>query len=110
MTMGFYSMDFDDLKKKISSKTKMLILCNPHNPSGRVFSKEELLELGKICLENNILIVSDEIHADIVYKPHKHIPIASLSDELADITITCMAPSKTFKHCGIRHFGDHYQE
>ena len=97
---GFYSMDFDDLKKKISSKTKMLILCNPHNPSGRVFSKEELLELGKICLENNILIVSDEIHADIVYKPHKHIPIASLSDELADITITCMAPSKTFNIAG----------
>lgn len=97
---GKYTMDLDDLKKKITPKTKMLILCNPHNPSGRVFTKEELTELGKICVENNILIVSDEIHADIVYQPNRHIPIASLSEELSNITITCMAPSKTFNIAG----------
>ena len=97
---GRYSMDLDDLKKKITPRTKMLVLCNPHNPSGRVFTKEELMGLGKICLENNILIVSDEIHADIVYEPNRHIPIASLSEELSNITITCMAPSKTFNIAG----------
>ena len=97
---GRYTMDLDDLKKKVTSKTKMLILCNPHNPSGRVFTEEELTALGKICLENDILIVSDEIHADIVYQPYRHIPIASLSEELSNITITCMAPSKTFNIAG----------
>lgn len=97
---GKYAMDLDDLKKKITPKTKMLILCNPHNPSGRVFTKEELTELGKICVENNILIVSDEIHADIVYQPNRHIPIASLSEDISNITITCMAPSKTFNIAG----------
>ncbi|MCF7833622.1 MAG: PatB family C-S lyase [Candidatus Marinimicrobia bacterium] len=97
---GRYTIDFDDLKKKISAKTKMIILCNPHNPVGRVFSKDELTELGNICIENNIIIVSDEIHADIVYEPHIHIPIASLSKEFSDITVTCMAPSKTFNIAG----------
>jgi len=97
---GRYSMDFDDLKSKITPKTKMLILCNPHNPVGRVFTREELIELGNICLENNIIIVSDEIHADIVYEPNIHIPIASISKEFSDITVTCMAPSKTFNIAG----------
>ena len=97
---GRYTMDIDDLKAKITPKTKLLILCNPHNPVGRVFTKEELIELGSICKKNNIIIISDEIHADIVYEPHKHIPIASISKELSDITITCMAPSKTFNIAG----------
>ena len=97
---GRYTQDFEDLKKKISKKTKIIILCNPHNPVGRVFTKEELIELGNICLENNITIISDEIHADIVFKPNKHIPIASISKELSNITITCMAPSKTFNIAG----------
>ena len=97
---GRYTFDLDDLKKKITKKTKMLILCNPHNPVGRVFSKEELIELGTICKENNIIIISDEIHADIVYGPHKHIPIASISKEFSDMTVTCMAPSKTFNIAG----------
>ncbi|MEA2078189.1 MAG: PatB family C-S lyase [Candidatus Marinimicrobia bacterium] len=97
---GRYSIDFDDLKSKISSKTKMLILCNPHNPVGRVYTWEELTELGNICRKNNIIIVSDEIHADVVYKPNKHIPIAGISKEFSDITITCMAPSKTFNIAG----------
>jgi cystathionine beta-lyase len=95
-----YTMDFDDLKKKISKKTKMIILCNPHNPVGRVFTKEELTELGNICKANDITIISDEIHADIVYAPNQHVPIASISDDFSDITITCMAPSKTFNVAG----------
>ena len=97
---GRYTIDFDDLKKKISKKTKMLILCNPHNPVGRVFTPEELTELGSICKANGITIVSDEIHADIVYQPNQHTPIASLSKEFSDITVTCMAPSKTFNIAG----------
>ncbi len=98
---GKYQMDFEDLKCKIDSHVKMLMLCNPHNPVGRVWSKEELEKLGKICLENNILIVSDEIHSDIIYKNHKHISIASLSEELANNTITLIAPSKTFNIAGL---------
>ncbi|MFA6617794.1 MAG: PatB family C-S lyase [Candidatus Neomarinimicrobiota bacterium] len=97
---GYYTMDFDDLKKKISKKTKMIILCNPHNPVGRVFKRDELKELGEICLKNNIIIISDEIHADYVFAPNKHIPIASISEELSQVTVTCMAPSKTFNIAG----------
>ncbi len=98
---GKYQMDFEDLKSKIDSHVKMLMLCNPHNPVGRVWTKEELEKLGEICLENNILIISDEIHSDIIYKNHKHISIASLSEELANNTITLIAPSKTFNIAGL---------
>ena len=98
---GKFVMDFEDLKSKIDSRTKMLILCSPHNPVGRVWSKEELQELSNICLENNMLIISDEIHSDLVFSKHKHIPLASISQEIADNTITCMAPSKTFNIAGL---------
>jgi len=93
---GRYRMDLEDLKSKIDSRTKMLILCSPHNPTGNVWTREELNELTNICVENNILILSDEIHSDIVYPGHKHIPTASLNEDIAAITITLMAPSKTF--------------
>jgi len=103
-----YCMDLENLKIQIFKsngefdyKVKMLILCSPHNPTGRVWEKNELLELGKICYENNIIIVSDEIHSDIVYKNHKHIPIASLSEELKNSTITCISPSKSFSLAGL---------
>lgn len=96
-----YLMDFEDLKSKIDKDTKLMMLCNPHNPVGRVWTKEELEKLGKICLDNNILIVSDEIHCDLTFKGEKHIPIASLSKELAENTITLMAPSKTFNIAGL---------
>lgn len=103
-----YCMDLENLKRQIFKsngefdyKVKMLILCSPHNPTGRVWGKNELLELGKICYENNIIIVSDEIHSDIVYKNHKHIPIASLSEELKNSTITCISPSKSFSLAGL---------
>ncbi len=98
---GKYEMDLADLEAKIDSNTRMLILCSPHNPTGNVWSPETLLKLAEICLKNNILIVSDEIHADLVYSGYRHIPLASLSDELAANTITCMAPSKTFNIAGL---------
>ncbi|TJX66464.1 putative C-S lyase [Soehngenia saccharolytica] len=103
-----YHMDLDNLKRQITDhngefdyRVKMILLCSPHNPTGRVWRIEELIELGKICTEHNIIIVSDEIHSDIVYKNHRHIPIASLSEELANSTITCISPSKSFSLAGL---------
>lgn len=98
---GRYYMDFNDLQKRIQADTKMLLLCNPHNPGGMAWTKEELQKLGEICLENDILVVSDEIHSDLIFKGHKHIPFASISDDFAMNSITCMAPSKTFNVAGL---------
>ena len=95
-----YRIDFDDFRAKAKEAT-LFVLCSPHNPVGRVWREEELERLGKICLEEGCLIVSDEIHADIVYPPHRHIPIASLSPEIAHITVTLNAPSKTFNIAGL---------
>ncbi|MBR4430468.1 MAG: pyridoxal phosphate-dependent aminotransferase [Clostridiales bacterium] len=98
-----YEIDFDDFESKVrENNVKMLILCNPHNPAGRVWTGEELLKIGDICLKNHMLIVSDEIHADFVYSGHKHIPIASLSDELKKITVTCTSATKSFNIAGIQ--------
>ena len=97
---GRYTFDFDDLKSKIEKDTKLLLLCNPQNPGGMVWTREELTELTNICIKNNIIIISDEIHSDIIFKGQKHIPIASLSDEVAKNSIVCMAPSKTFNVAG----------
>ena len=96
---GDYKMDLKDLESKITKKTKILILCSPHNPVGRVWSKEELEALGNICLQQNITIVSDEIHSDLVFK--KFIPIATVSDEISNITLTLNSPSKTFNLAGL---------
>lgn len=98
---GHYVMDYEDLKKKIDKNTRMIILCNPHNPGGRVWTKEELIKLADICYDNNILVISDEIHSDLVLKDHKHTPFASVSDKAAQNSITFMAPSKTFNIAGI---------
>lgn len=98
-----YEIDFDEFEGKIREDTRIFILCNPHNPVGRVYRKDELERLGEICLAHNILICSDEIHCDLVYPGHTHLPIASLSKELAMSTITLMAPSKTFNIPGL-HF------
>ena len=97
---GRYTFDFEDLKAKIDKKTKLLLLCNPQNPGGSVFSKEELTELATICLENKIMVISDEIHSDLIFAGHKHIPFASLSEEIAQNCIISMAPSKTFNVAG----------
>ena len=98
----YYQMDFDNLKKSITAQSKLFILCNPHNPVGRVFSREELQELAEICLINNLIIFSDEIHCDLTYEGQQHIPIAALNEEVARNTLTFMAPSKTFNIAGLK--------
>ena len=98
---GYYRMDLDDLKKKIDRDTKLLLLSHPHNPVGRVWSPTELKELSDLCLENNIVILTDEIHSDLVLHPHVHTPLRTLSDEIADIAVTCVAASKTFNLAGL---------
>ncbi len=97
---GKYEIDFDDFEEK-AKKAKVFLLSNPHNPSGRVFTKEELEKIGNICVENNVLIISDEIHSDIIFKGHKHIPIASINEDIKNITITCYSVSKTFSLAGL---------
>ncbi|GAA0739993.1 MalY/PatB family protein [Clostridium oceanicum] len=98
-----YSMDFEDLDKKLKdSRVKIMVLCSPHNPVGRVWQKQELEKLGKLCLKHNVLVISDEIHSDLIYKEYKHIPFASICKEFADISITCTAPSKTFNLAGLQ--------
>lgn len=98
---GYYRMDLDDLKQKIDKNTKLLILSHPHNPVGRVWSAGELKELADLCLENNIIILSDEIHSDLVLHPHIHTPLCTLSKEIAQNTVTCVAASKTFNLAGL---------
>lgn len=96
-----YYMDLEGLKNKLALGAKILILCNPHNPGGRVWTKQELIDLAEICYDNNVLVISDEIHADLAHKGHKHIPFATVSDKAAMNSITFMAPSKTFNIAGI---------
>ncbi len=98
---GRWTMDFDSLRRSITVNTKMIIISNPHNPVGRTWTRGELKILGEICLENKILILSDEIHCDLMLPGFIHTPIAGISDELADITVTCIAPSKTFNLAGL---------
>ena len=97
---GRYEIDFEHLESIIDKDVKMLLLCSPHNPCSRVWDKVELEKIANICLKNNVLIVSDEIHSDLILKPFKHVPTASISKEISDITITCVAPSKTFNLAG----------
>ena len=98
---GNYRMDLDDLREKIDGDTKLLLLSHPHNPVGRVWSPVELRELADLCLEKNVVIVSDEIHSDLVFQPHVHTPLCTLGDDVADITVTCVAASKTFNLAGL---------
>ncbi|MHA2306404.1 MAG: MalY/PatB family protein [Candidatus Hodarchaeales archaeon] len=98
-----YIMDLEDLEKQVKdSRTRVLILCSPHNPVGRVWSKKELTEVGDICLAHNILVISDEIHCDLVYPQYTHTVFASLSEEFAQHSITCTAGSKTFNLAGLQ--------
>lgn len=101
---GRYEMDFADMERKIVDyHVKMLLLCSPHNPVGRVWTKEELLDVGEICQKHGVLVVSDEIHADFTYAGHTHRVFASVKSEFADFTITCTAPSKTFNLAGLQN-------
>lgn len=103
---GKYTIDFEDLERKAKDpKTKVMIFCNPHNPVGRVWNKEELLKVADICLQNHVILISDEIHSDLMLFGHKHIPLASLGEAYAMNTITCYAPSKTFNTAGLRGSG-----
>jgi cysteine-S-conjugate beta-lyase len=98
---GRLCMDFEDLERKASAGAKMIIISSPHNPGGSVWTQNELSRLAEICLKYNVLMLSDEIHCDLVYKSFKHIPLASLSPKIAALTITAIAPSKTFNLSGL---------
>lgn len=100
---GKYSIDYEDFEKKIvDNDVKMFILCNPHNPVGRVWTKEELEKMGEICLKHNVLIISDEIHSDLIFKEYSHCSFLTLSDRLKNNCIVCTAPSKTFNLAGLQ--------
>jgi cystathionine beta-lyase len=100
---GYYSIDFDDFERKIAENgVKLFILCNPHNPVGRVWTEDELRRMGAICLRHGVTVFSDEIHQDFVYSGFRHTVFAGLSDELADISVTATAPSKTFNLAGLQ--------
>ncbi|MDR2010449.1 MAG: PatB family C-S lyase [Bacteroidales bacterium] len=99
---GLFEMDFDDLEKKITKKTKLLILCNPHNPGGKIWDEESLKRLATICYDNNIVVISDEIHGDMALPGYYHTPFAKVSDTASKISITFTAPSKTFNMPGLQ--------
>jgi len=98
---GRYHFDLDDLKKKITPTTRLLLLSNPHNPGGMAWNEKELTALAQICLEHKILIISDEIHSDLIFDGFRHTPLAGISDEIAQNCVVCMAPSKTFNTAGL---------
>lgn len=100
---GHYEIDLADFEAKIKdNQVKLFILCNPHNPVGRVWSKDELISMGDICLKYGVTVISDEIHADFTYPSHQHTVFANIKPEYADQTITCTAPSKTFNLAGLQ--------
>ena len=99
---GSYSVDLDHFQSFVTPETRVFILCNPQNPTGRAFSKSELLSMAEVCLNHNIIICSDEIHSDLVFSETKHIPIASLSEDISAITITLLSASKTFNIAGLK--------
>ena len=98
-----YRIDFDDLEKKAADpKVKLLLLCNPHNPAGRVWSQQELIRIGEICLRNDVWVVSDEIHCELVFPGYTYTPFASLSEEFRMHSVTCTSPSKAFNLAGLQ--------
>jgi len=99
---GRFLMDYEALKNSIDEKTRMIILCSPHNPVGRVWTKDELETLARICLDHDIIMVSDEIHSDLVMKQYSHTPLATLSEEVEKAVVTCTAPNKTFNLAGLQ--------
>lgn len=95
-----YKIDFEDLDRKLQG-AKIFLMCNPHNPTGRVYTRSELLRIGELCIKHDVIILSDEIHSDIILDNNQHIHIASISKEIADRTVTFIAPSKTFNVAGL---------
>lgn len=98
---GRWTLDLDEFRKAISRRSKVLLFCNPHNPVGRAFGREELSAVSEICARHGLLICSDEIHCDLLLEPGMHVPLASLSEAVADRTVTLMSPSKTFNLSGL---------
>ncbi|WP_421381035.1 MalY/PatB family protein [Bacillus salacetis] len=99
---GQYTIDFEAFEETLKSGVKIFLLCSPHNPGGRVWKEDELIKMAELCQKYNVLIVSDEIHADLVHKPNKHLPISSIKKEYEDFIITLAAPSKTFNIAGLQ--------
>lgn len=100
---GTYEIDFDDLEEKAADpRVKLMLLCNPHNPVGRVWTKEELTRIGEICLRHNVWVVADEIHCELVYPGHEYIPFASISNDFLMHSVTCTSPSKAFNLAGLQ--------
>lgn len=100
---GRYEMDFEDLEAKIvDNDVKMFILCSPHNPVGRVWTREELKRAGDICRKHNVLVIADEIHEDFIFKPHRFVPFLTVDAGYEQNTIVCTAPSKTFNVAGLK--------
>lgn len=100
---GKYSMDFADFESKIiENKVRLFILCSPHNPVGRVWTKEELLTVGKLCLKHHVVVISDEIHCDFTYSGYQHTCFATISEQFAQNAIICTSPSKTFNIAGLQ--------
>ncbi len=98
-----YTIDYEDLERKAADpRTTLMILCNPHNPAGRVWKREELERVGEICIRHNVTIVSDEIHCELVMPEHTYIPFASISEEFRQHSVTCMSPSKAFNTAGLQ--------
>ncbi|MDR0330247.1 MAG: pyridoxal phosphate-dependent aminotransferase [Chitinispirillales bacterium] len=99
---GKYGIDFDDFEAKARCAS-LFILCNPHNPVGRVWTRDELMRMGEICLKYRVVVISDDIHQDFVYNGHRHLVFSELDKRFAGITVTCTAPSKTFNLAGLPH-------
>lgn len=98
-----YSIDFDDLEEKLSRpQTSLMILCNPHNPVGRIWTREELSRIGELCKKHGVTVISDEIHCDVTAPGESYVPFASVSDVCRDISVTCIAASKTFNIAGLQ--------
>ncbi|WP_418697305.1 MalY/PatB family protein [Bacteroides sp.] len=98
-----YHMDFDDLEQKAADpKARLLLLCNPHNPAGRVWTREELTRIGEICIRHNVLVVSDEIHCELTFPGYVYTPFASISDQFLHHSVTCVSPSKAFNLAGLQ--------
>ena len=98
-----YAIDYADLEEKLASETTSLfIFCNPHNPIGKVWDRPTLERIAELCIKHDVLVVSDEIHCDLTHSGHAYIPLASISEEIADRTITCIAPTKAFNIAGLQ--------
>ena len=90
-----YSIDFEDLERKVSDpKVKAMILCNPHNPAGRVWSRDELIRIGEICIRHDVVVIADEIHCELVKPGYEYTPFASISEEFSRHCVSCVSPSK----------------